>query len=187
MNDPSNVFEKASEGFHASGGPLLPLLSAVVAVLAALSSLFAHHASIQALDIKNRALHETIQASDQFAYYQTKRVRIGTYNALLLADVPRDPRGRRNLQTAIDHEETSSLAVLADAKKLEDEAAQREDASQKKLRSFETFEIATAAFEISIVLVSITALTRARSPLWTATGLSALGVVVMLVAYVQGH
>jgi len=184
----SKVYENATAALeNARGsGRLTPIVSAIVAVLAAIGSPLANHESIQALDIKNHALHDTIKASDQIADYQTKWVSIGTYNALLAADVARDAKGRESLKAAINHEEAASLAVLGDAKKLEASADEKENRAQAKLRSFETFEIATATFEVSIVLASISALTRARVPLWTAFGLSAIGIVALVVAYVQG-
>lgn len=189
MTTPSKVFERATEGGeHPHGGDrLVPIASAIIAVLAAVGSLLGHHASIQALDIKNRALQETVQASDQFTYYQTKRVRAGIYSALLTAGVARDAQTRANLKDSLDHEQTSSLAVLADAKKLEADAALRQDAAEVKLHAFETFEIATATFEIAIVLASIAALTQARPLLWIGIGLSAFGVVMLLVGFVSAH
>ncbi len=188
MISPSTIFEKVSEGLErpTGGTRVIALVSAIVAVLAALGSLFAHQKSIQALDIKNQALHESIRASDQIAYYQSKRARVSTYSALLTAGVARDERDRENLKQAIAHEETSSLAVLGGANKLEADAAHQEDQAEAKLHSFETFEIATASFEVSIVLVSISALTRAPVPLWTAIGLSTIGLVAMAIAFVQG-
>jgi Domain of unknown function (DUF4337) len=189
VSSPSKQLEEANERHeHArSGDWLVPLTSAIIAVLAALGSLFAHHMSIQALSIKNQALHETIKASDQYAYYQAKRMRIGMYNALLTADVVRDDKGRTNLKAAINHEETSSLAVLGDAKALEAEASHQQDRAETELSSFATFEIATTLFEISIVLASISALTRTRALLWTGTGLSTVGVAMMILAFAQSH
>lgn len=166
---------------------LVAITSAVIAVLAALGSLFAHHKSIQALAIKNEALHDTIKASDQYAYYQAKRVRISVYGALIAAGVARDARGRENLESAVDHEETASLAVLGDAKGFEAQAEALQHHSEVELQSFETFEVATTLFEISIVLASISALTRTRALLWTAGGLSAIGIVLMVAAYVVGR
>jgi hypothetical protein len=188
VSTPSTLFERATEGLeHPRGGArVVAFVSAIVAVLAAIGSLFAHQKSIQALDIKNRALHESIRASDQIAYYQAKRVRVGLYAALLAADVARDAQGRENLKKAMAHEETTSLVVLDSANQLEAGAARQEDQAEAKLHSFETFEIATAAFEVSIVLVSISALTRTILPLWTAIGLSAIGVVAMAIAFAQG-
>lgn len=189
MSSPSKQLEEANERHeHArSGDWLVPLTSAIIAVLAALGSLFAHHMSIQALYLKNQALHETIKASDQFAYYQAKRVRVGIYSALLAADVARDEKGRANLKAAVNHEETSSLAVLGDAKALEAEASHQEDHAETELSSFATFEIATTLFEIAIVLASISALTRARVLLWTGAGLSAIGVALMILAFIQSR
>ena len=166
---------------------MVALVSAVIAVLAALGTLFAHHKSIQALAIKNEAIRDSIAASEQYAYYQAKRSRVGIYNALIDAGLARDATALGKLRSGVDHEERSSLAVMSDAKSLEAKADALQARSQNILTSFETFEIATTLFEVSIVLASISALTKIRLLLWGASGISAIGAALMMFAYVQGH
>jgi hypothetical protein len=45
---------------------LIPLVTAVIAVLAALGTLFAHHRSIEALVVKNDSIVATAKATDQY-------------------------------------------------------------------------------------------------------------------------
>lgn len=189
MSSPSKSFEEARErDEHArSGDRLVPLFSAIIAVLAALGSLFAHHKSILALDIKNQATHAMIQASDQYAYYQAKRVRIGIYHALLDSGIASSGASRAKLGASVDREERTSLGVLAAARSLEQEAEGLRTRSETELHAFETFEIATTLFEVAIVLASISALTRTRWLLWTGSALSLIGIALVAVAYVQGH
>lgn len=169
-----------------SGDRLIPLISAIIAVLAALGTLFAHHKSIQAIALKNEALRDWIKASDQYSYYQAKRSRIITYTALIDAGVARDAAAAAKLKQNVDHEERSSLAVLSDAQSLDAKANAIQDHAQGELASFQTFEIATTLFEVAIVLASISALTRNQLLLWGGTGLSAIGAVLLAIAFGQG-
>jgi predicted RND superfamily exporter protein len=182
------MHERAAEIHdHArSGDRLIPLISAIIAVLAALGTLFAHHKSIQALALKNEALRDSIRASDRYDYYQAKRSRISTYNALIDAGIARDAAAVAKLKKTVDHEERSSLAVLSDAQSLETKADAVQDHAQSELASFQTFEIATTLFEVAIVLASISALTRSPLLLWGGTGLSAIGAVLLVMAFIAG-
>jgi hypothetical protein len=189
VSTPVKTFEQGEQRQAATlaGQRIVPLVSAIIAVLAALGSLFAHHKSIQALAIKNQAIHAGIKASDQYAYYQAKRMRVSEYRALIDAGVVRDAKALATMKKVVDREEIASLSVLGDARSQESAAEAQEDRSQIELQSFQTFEIAATLFEISIVLVSISALTSARARFWTSCGISAIGIVLLLVAYVQGR
>ncbi len=163
---------------HPSAQPqherLVPFFTAVVAVLAALGTLYSHHRSIQALALRNDAVLLTQKASDQYQYYQSKLLRVTLYQALKL---PKDA----------SNEQRSSLAVYTAAKHLEEQADREQDHAEALLTSFETLEIATTLFEISIAFASIAALTDARIPLWFGIGLTAIGMVLGIIGYFQAH
>lgn len=190
MSSPSKQFEEATERHeHISGGGsrLVPLLSAIMAVLAAIGTLASHHRSIEAMMLKNDAILTTAKASEQYTTYQTKRVRVALYSTLLGADVITDAKARSSTQVSLAHEQASSLAVLQDAKKIEDRALQEQERSELMINSFVTMEIGTTLFEIALVLSSISALTRSPVLLWGAVGASALGIVLLCAGYFQGH
>jgi hypothetical protein len=77
--------------------------------------------------------------------------------------------------------------VYAEAKRFEEEADQKQDRAEALLRSFETLEIATTLFEISIAFASISALMGARLPIWLCIALCATGLVTGIIGYVQAH
>lgn len=166
---------------------LIPLAAAIIAVLAALGALFAHHRSISALSVKNEAILFQAKASDQYNYYEAKRVKYAVYTALLSAGAFKNDADRNKMQATANHEQTSSLDILGRAQTLERQAAQEQERSESILRSFETLEIATTLFDISIVLVSISALSETRIMLYLGCGLSAIGVVFLTIGYLQAH
>ena len=156
------------------GDRLTAVASAIIAVLAALATLFANHRSISALSIKNDAILSTAKASDLFANYETKRVRVAIYEAL---NKPSDSKADR----------ASSIAVLGEAKKLQDRSVMEQERSESLLHSYETFEIAATLFEISIVFASIAALTSSRILLAAGLSVSGVGVVLIVLGFLQPH
>jgi hypothetical protein len=166
---------------------MVPFFTAILAVLAALGTLFSHHRSIQALALRNEALLLTAKASDQYGYYQTEQLKVTLYQALLSTEASRDEAQRGTLRAALDAEQRSSIGVASRAKNLEAQASQQLDHAQSLLTSFETLEISTTLFEISIAFASIAALTDARLTLWIGAFLSLFGLVLAIVGYFQAH
>jgi hypothetical protein len=144
----------------------------MVAVLAALGTLYSHHRSIQALALRNEAVLATAKATDQYNHYETTQLRITLYQL-------------NKMPNALSEEERVSYGVLNQAQAYEREA----DADQKRatslLTSFETLEIATTLFEISIAFASIAALTGTRLTLIVAACLCAAGAVIGIIGYFQ--
>ena len=161
-------------GAQPSGDRLTAFVTAVVAVLAAIGTLYAHGRSIQALALRNQALLTTAHATELYSYYQTKQLKVTIYRAL-------------NDRKDIPEEQRSSLGVYNQAKELENQAAHERDQSNVMLRSFETLEIATTLFEIAIAFASVGALTNMRALLWGGVTLSGIGIVLGLIGYFQGH
>jgi hypothetical protein len=159
---------------QASHERLVPFFTAVVAVLAALGTLYSHHRSIQALALRNDAVLLTAKASDQYNYYQGQQLKVTLYQALKL---PKEAA----------QEQRASLPIYSEAKVLEEQANHDQDRAEALLSSFETLEIATTLFEISIAFASIAALTYARIPFWLAGGLTVVGLVVGIIGYFQAQ
>jgi Domain of unknown function (DUF4337) len=189
LSSASKAFEEAAERSEevSRGHRLIPLIAAIIAVLAALGTMVSHHRSVEAITSKNNAILTTAKASDQYNTYATKRVRVTMLSTFLMADVIRDSKARTKTQTALDHEQATSVAVLAEAQRLEKRAAEEQEESEVLMSSFVTLEVGTTLFEIAIVLSSISALTYSRGLLWVAVGISAIGIVLVVVGYLQPH
>lgn len=163
MSGTSNGSDRATASF-----------TAIAAVLAAVGTLFATHRSVNALAAQTQSVRFSQQASDQYTYYQSERVRAAIYRAAK--------------QTAFaQNEERNSIAVYVEAKKLELQAQQSEDRADRMLQSFEQLEIATTFFEIAIAFASIGVLTHVRAPLWASGILTIVGVVLGVAGYLSSH
>jgi len=157
-----------------TGDRLTAFFTAIAAVLAAIGTLYAHGRSIQALAIRNQAVLSTLKATDRYNYWQSKQLKVTLYEAL--------HERKESLE-----EQRAALAVYDSARALEVQAAEERDQSSVLLHSFETLEIATTLFEISIAFASIAALTGTRILLWSGMVLTALGVILGLLGYFQAH
>jgi hypothetical protein len=173
---------------HASGGnKLVSLAAAIIAVLAALGTLFSHHRSITALTAKNEAILTQARASDLFNRYESKRVRYHVYTAFIAAGLPPTQAGKDTLKDLADKEQASSLATFAEAERLEKSSQEYEDHSERVLSSYETLEVGTTFCEIAIVLVSISALASTRIFLSIGCGLATIGLAFLVYGYFQAH
>ena len=188
-----NIYPKFNEANerveHLSGGSrkLVSLAAAIIAVLAALGTLFSHHRSISALTAKNVAILTQARASDRYASYEAKQVRYNVFTAFLAAGLPKAQTGKDIVKKLADREQASSLTTFADAERLDKAARDKEEQSELILRSYETLEIGTTFCEIAIVLVSISALASTRIFLSIGSGLAAFGLAFLIYGYFQAH
>jgi tRNA(Glu) U13 pseudouridine synthase TruD len=182
------VAEAQERDAHASSGnKMVSLAAAIIAVLAALGTLFSHHRSITALTAKNEAILTQARASDLFNRYESKRVRYHVYTAFIAADLPPSKEGKATLKDLADKEQASSLATFSEAERLEKASQDYEEHSERILSSYETLEIGTTFCEIAIVLVSISALASTRIFLTVGCGLATVGLAFLVYGFLQAH
>lgn len=163
---------------------IIGLATAIIAVLAALGTLFAHHRSIAALSSKNQAILTQARATDTYNAYEAKQIRTNIYRALLATDLVRDAQTKARLEAAADSENSSAPALLDRARAFEKQAQNDDERAERILKSYETLQLATTAFEISIVLVSISAIAGPRLFLPLGCGLSTLGLVLFFMGLI---
>jgi hypothetical protein len=142
----SESIEKAGEANQRRIG----LTMAVVAVLLAIATMLGHRSHTEEVLIQTRA-------NDQWAYYQAKTIRAHMYEAdAQLAELL--PHGEA--KAADFRKRSEDQRKGAEEVKREAEAKEQEtDSASHKANQFDTAEI---FLEISIVLCSITLLTRNR-------------------------
>jgi hypothetical protein len=157
-------------GHASSSDRTTAFFTSIVAVLAAVGTLFASHRSIGALSAQTQGLRFAQQASDQYAYYQTEQLKAALYRV-------------NRLDSMAQTEERNSLQVFGRAKALELQSSQNEERADALLHSFERLEIATTFFEIAIAFASIGVLTHVRAPLWFSGVLAVIGIVAGVGGY----
>ncbi|MGC1381597.1 MAG: DUF4337 family protein [Candidatus Baltobacteraceae bacterium] len=169
------------------GNKRLALATAIMAVLAALGTLFAHHRSISALSAKNQAILAQARATDSYNAYEAKQIRANIYRALLATELVRSAETRARLESVAEREESSSPGVLEKAQALEAQAGKDDARSEVVMRSYELLQFATTFFQIAIVVLSISALTATRILFPLGSALSAIGLILFVVGLVQSR
>ncbi len=142
------------------------LSTAVLAVLAAIASLFANYHS-------DEALVSQIKSSDQWSYYQSKGIKTlvlsstGTLLQALGKPVPSQSEDKvRENKAEQEHIRKEALVLAAE--------------SQHHIAIHKVLAEAVTIFQIAIAISAITILTR-RKPLWfLSLGLTGLGIYFLL-------
>lgn len=170
----------------ALGARVVPVLTAVLAVFAALATLFAHHSSTSGLARKNEGVLLTTKAADQYNYYESKRIKSELNEALIDSDlVKSSSAGHRRLEARVSKENGEARGILVKARRLETESLEVQGSAERFMASYENYEVAATLFEISVVLVSITALTTTRMFLFVAGGASLVGLAFLIVGFLH--
>ena len=154
-------------GAHGASSQLMnrgALLSAVLAVLAAISALMAGHDA-------NEAMLAQIQSSDHWAYYQAKGIKLAI--------------SQLRIDLSHDHDAAEKAAEKAAEYKREQEEIKREaelkdQESKGHLHRHESLATAVTFFQVAIAMTAIAVLTRKRRFLVFASGLGGVGLVWML-------
>lgn len=164
---------------HGHEGPRwIPIAAASLAVLAAVSGFVSNVLSTKALFAKNEAIILTTNSSDKYSQYQAGRIKFYIYTAAIESGTSRNVD---KLQQTADRENKKTKPLLKEAGALVGEAKVQSERSEKLLTGHEIIEVATTLFEVSIVLVSITALLGSRILPIGAGIASGIGAIVFVI------
>lgn len=159
------MYRAIERGEHITAGTkFVPVVTSVMAVLAAIATLFANHSSISALTEKNEALLFQSKAADQYGYYESTGVKAQLDRSMLDTGLV----SSRELPVVEGHwrkEKSEAAVALKQAQSLEADSEEHSQASETRIKSYEKFEVAATLFEVAVVLASIAALLLVRAPL----------------------
>ncbi len=144
----------------------LSLSTAIIAVFAAIASLQSGAAESAALLAKNESILAQAKASDQWAYFQAKSIKMSLYEVQLETATGDDTIAKfRAKRDKYDHERGE---VEKEARALEKDSEEKGKASEEHFHRHHRFALAVTIFQVSIALAAIAALAR-RRPLWLAS------------------
>lgn len=178
--------DKAVEAAAERRDPLaqrIALLTAVLSTIGAIVNFASGNAQTEALFLKNESILRQTQASDQWAYYQSKSTKSHIANAV--AAIATDPQVRQRLLAERDNEDQARLQVQKEASRLQAESQRLARESDAKLRPHEHFARALTFLQIGIALSAITVLTRRRWLLWGAAASALVGIGAAITAFVS--
>lgn len=161
----------------------IALMTAILSTVGAIVNYASGNAQNEALFLKNESILRQSQASDQWAYYQSKSTKSHMANAA--AKLATDESVRRDFIAERDAEDKERLNVLREANRLQAESQRLARESDAKLRPHEHFALALGFLQIGIALAAITVLTRRRWLLWGAAAVAAMGIGAAITAFLD--
>jgi hypothetical protein len=184
--------EHAEHAEHAAhgGNKGIALLISVLALFLALSETLGKSAQTAAISFN-------VQASDDWAFYQAKTIRMGQLqtaaDAMTLTSAATTDPALKAAQTK-QIEVWRKDAARADddpgrtgRKQLSEKARDSEEQRETSLARYHNYEFASAAFQIGIVLASATIITGMIWLAWVAGGLGILGIGFTAIGLLAPH
>jgi len=176
-------------GAHGHGGrdPFSSRIAVMTAVLATLGAIFSYQSGTtenRALIFKNEAAILKTDASNQWAYYQSKgqKQNLAELGAALSTH---DPQTAEKFAAEANRYKAEKEPIHAKADALEKQVLEADAESELLVHQHHRWAQATTLIQVSIALSAITLLARSRWLLAGACGLAALGAVVGVLAACQ--
>ena len=165
----------AEGGGHGSGPAWImqgALLSAFLAVFAAIAALLAGHYA-------NEAMIEQLQSSDQWGYYQAKGIKAS------VLEVKREVQAL--LGKGVDPAVEEKLnGYKEDQKQIAEKATEKENESKAHLQKHQILARSVTFFQIAIAVTAIAVLARKRQFLFLSVAFGVTGIFFLIQAYFFG-
>ena len=192
MSEISEAIEKAEEGEHSEG------FSKKVALVIAILALFLSFSETLGKGAQNEATTKNIEASDLWAFFQAKDIRrtvvtTAADQTVLLAVGSPDAAAKAAIDKQIgiwrqtaEHFE-SDPATGDGRKELSERAKNAEEERDLSLAKYHHYELASAAFQVGIVLASAAVITGMIGLAWFGGALGAVGLVLLALGLYAPH
>ena len=184
MSETHEHMEHAEHAAHAAGwSKKIALLIAVLALFLSFSETLGKSAQTEALDAN-------VKSSDTWAFFQAKDIRrtiltTAADQTLLLASAQPDAAAKSALDKQIASWRATAARYESDPrtgegrKELAAQAREQEKSRDLALARYRNFELASAAFQVGIVLASATVITGMVALAWFAGALGAVGIALL--------
>jgi len=184
---------------HADGGHtnLLDNINKKVALLIGVLALFLAFSETLGKSAQTGAISYNIEAANLWAFFQAKNIRrtvVQTAAEEMTVNVPAAPEQIKASATKqIDTWQKAAARYRSEPETREGtaELAERAKAMEKKrdtaLAKYHHYEVASAAFQIGIVLASATVITGMIVLTWLALGLGGIGLLFTAIGLVAPH
>jgi len=192
MSEIHEAIEKAQEGEHGEG------FNRRIALVIAILALFLSFSETLGKGAQNEATTKNIEASDLWAFFQAKTIRmtvIGTAAEEIAATAQTlsDPAAKDTMQKQI--EAWNKTAARYDSepsthegrKELAERAKAAEEERDSSMAKYHHYELASAAFQIGIVLASAAVITGMAVLAWLGGALGVVGLGLLLLGVYAPH
>jgi hypothetical protein len=183
MSEIHETIEKAHKGEHDE------YFNRRIALLIAVLALFLSFSETLGKSAQTEAISANVKTSDTWSFYQAKDIRRTTLTtaadqtALLTADVA-DPTAKATIAKQIEAWRATAARYESDPKtgegrkELAERAREQEEERDLALAKYHHYELASAAFQVGIVLASAAVITGALPLAWFGGALGVLGLAL---------
>jgi hypothetical protein len=189
MSEVSEQMEHAKEA--AESNKTIALLIAVLALFLSFSETLGKSAQTEAISAN-------VESSNLWAFFQAKTIRMtqvktAAEEMTATAAAVTDPAARAGLDKQIDAWTKTAARYDSEPethegrKELADRAKEAEESRDLAFAKYHHYELASAAFQIGIVLASATVITGMIALTWLAVVLGGIGVVLTLLGLLAPH
>ena len=192
MSDAHEQMEQAKEAQHiASEDKKIALLIAVLALFLSFSETLGKSAQTEAIDLN-------VRSADSWAFYQAKDIRRTTVNAVadqttLLAAGITDMAAKEAIDKQVAAWRATAARYESDPKtgegrkELAARAKAQEEDRDLAMAKYHHYEVASAAFQIGIVLASATVITGVIALSWFSGALGIVGLALLALGLFAPH
>jgi Domain of unknown function (DUF4337) len=192
MSEVSEAIEKAQEGEHAE------FFNKRIALVIAILALFLSFSETLGKGAQNEATNLNIKASDLYAFFQAKTIRMTTLTTAaeeltVMAQSVGDAAAKDAAQKQIDAWKKTAERYDSDEKSREgrkelvERAKDAEEDRDIATAKYHHYELASAAFQIGIVLASAAVITGMVVLVWLGGLLGVIGVVLVALGLWAPH
>jgi hypothetical protein len=192
MSEIHEAIEKAEEGEHG------PSFNRRIALVIAILALFLSFSETLGKGAQTEVVTKNIEASDLWAFFQAKDIRrtvvsvAADQTGLLTAGLA-DPAAKAAIDKQIETWRQTAERYESDPKagngrkELEEKAKSAEEERDLSTAKYHHYELASAAFQVGIVLASAAVITGMIALAWLAGALGVVGVVLTVLGLYAPH
>jgi len=180
MSEIHETIEKAQEGEHSQ------YFNRRIALLIAVLALFLSFSETLGKSAQTEAIGANVESSDLWAFFQAKSVRLTQINTaveqmLIAAEAASDPAAKASMQKQIDAWKKTAARYDSEPstgegrKELAERAKEAEERRDLALAKYHHYELASAAFQVGIVLASAAVITGIVALAWFGGALGIVG------------
>ena len=192
MSEIHETIEKAQEGEHSQ------YFNRRIALLIAMLALFLSFSETLGKSAQTEAIGANVESSDLWTFFQAKSIRLTQLNTaaeqmLIAAEAASDPAAKASMQKQIDAWKKTAARYDSEPstgegrKELAERAKEAEERRDLALAKYHHYELASAAFQVGIVLASAAVITGALALAWLGGALGILGLALTALGLFAPH
>jgi len=166
--------------------------------LIAVLALFLSFSETLGKSAQTEAIGANVESSDLWTFFQAKSIRLTQLNTaaeqmLIAAEAASDPAAKASMQKQIDAWKKTAARYDSEPstgegrKELAERAKEAEERRDLALAKYHHYELASAAFQVGIVLASAAVITGALALAWLGGALGILGLALTALGLFAPH